>query len=122
MLGPWLAQACAAGGDDAECAQFEFVARSILTTWGPRKAADEAGLRDYANREWAGLMSGLYLPRWQRYFDSLETALRSGAKPESIGWFAMEDAWTRSREVHPAEPAGSSEQVAREVAALPRAD
>ena len=118
MLGPWLAQARAWGESDAERAQLEYDARSILTVWGPRKAADDNGLRDYANREWAGLMSGLYLPRWQRFFATLEAALRSGEKPETIDWFAMEDTWARARDAHPTQPAGSSDAVAREVAAL----
>jgi len=118
MLGAWLAQARAWGKDEAERAQLEYDARSILTVWGPRKAADDNGLRDYANREWAGLVSGLYLPRWQRFFTSLEAALRTGEKPETIDWFAMEDAWAHANDAHPTQPAGSSEAVAQEVAAL----
>lgn len=117
LLGPWLARARAWGANDAERAQLEYDARSILTTWGPRAAADANGLHDYANREWAGLVRGLYLPRWRRFFAGLDAALLNGAEPERIDWFAMEDAWNRARDTYPTEPAGSSEDVARKVAA-----
>lgn len=116
MVGPWLARARASGEDDAEQARLEFDARSILTTWGTRKSANDNGLHDYANREWAGLMAGLYLPRWRHFFDGLEAALQSGtAMPEAVDWYAMEDAWARARGIYPTEPVGSSEVLAKQV-------
>lgn len=118
LLGPWLQQARAAAKDEAERAQFEYDARSILTVRGPRSAADEAGLRDYANRERSGLVGGLYLQRWQRYFDSLAASLRDGTPAETIDWFAMEDRWARGREDYPTTARGSSHAVAGEVLAL----
>lgn len=116
LLGPWLAEAREWGADDAERAKLEYDARSILTTWGPRVAAEDNGLRDYANREWAGMISGLYLPRWRRFFTSLDAALRAGTKPPPIDWFQMDDAWNRARDHYPTKPIGSSEAVAHEVA------
>ncbi|WP_460918419.1 alpha-N-acetylglucosaminidase [Pseudoxanthomonas sangjuensis] len=118
LLGPWLQRARAAAKDDAERARFEYDARSILTVWGPRPAADDNGLHDYANREWAGLVGGLYLQRWQRFFSSLAVALETGAEPEAIDWFAMEDAWARGREDHPTAASGSSHAMAGEALAL----
>lgn len=52
--------------------------KSTRTTWGPR-ATDKGGLHDYANRDWSGLVADLYLPRWKRFFASLDTALATGA-------------------------------------------
>ncbi|MBP3983530.1 alpha-N-acetylglucosaminidase [Pseudoxanthomonas helianthi] len=118
LLGPWLRQARAAAKDEAERIQFEYDARSILTVWGPRPAADQAGLRDYANREWAGMVGGLYLQRWQRFFASLEISLETGAKPEPIDWFATEDEWAHGREDYPITASGSSHALAGEVLAL----
>lgn len=118
MLGPWLQKARDAAGDQAERARFEYDARSILTVWGPRPAADDNGLHDYANREWAGLVGGLYLQRWRRYFDSLAVALREGGPAEAIDWFAMEEAWAHGRETYPTAASGSSHALAGEVLAL----
>lgn len=121
LLGPWLASARAAGANDAERKQLEYDARSILTVWGPRAASDGAPLHDYANREWAGLMGGLYLQRWQRFFASLDKALETDTTAEKIDWFAMEDAWARGNEFHPAQPQGDSHAVANDVLTLLKA-
>jgi len=115
LLGPWLAQARAWAADEAERAQLEYDARSILTTWGPRAAADDGSLHDYANREWSGLMGSLYRQRWQLFFASLDAALRVGGAPEPIDWFALEDAWAHARDSYPVTPRGSPEALAREV-------
>ncbi|WP_369386639.1 alpha-N-acetylglucosaminidase TIM-barrel domain-containing protein [Streptomyces sp. CG1] len=102
LLGRWLAEARAWGADPAEQDRLEYDARSLLTTWGGRESS-EVGLHDYANREWAGLVGGLYRTRWQTYFDTLA----SGQDPDTIDWFALEDAWAHAHEAHPAEPQGS---------------
>ena len=39
-------------------------------------------LHEYGNRDWAGLTSDYYMPRWQMYFDSLSNALATGTNPE----------------------------------------
>ena len=36
---------------------FESNARYLITTWGPRVASEDGGLRDYAHREWSGLLA-----------------------------------------------------------------
>src|SRR5690606_4030090 len=55
LLGRWLADARSWSGEPG----VEYDARSILTHWGTR-AGSEAGLHDYANREWAGLVGDHY--------------------------------------------------------------
>jgi hypothetical protein len=62
LLGPWLADARSWGATRAEKDPLEYDARSIITTWGGRESSEE-GLHDYANREWAGLVGGLYHAR-----------------------------------------------------------
>ncbi|MGP3776527.1 alpha-N-acetylglucosaminidase [Streptomyces sp. SDT5-1] len=114
LLGRWLAEARAWGADRAEQNRLEYDARSILTTWGDREGS-EAGLRDYANREWAGLVSGLYLPRWRRYFAELTDALAEDRQPAAIDWFAMDDAWAHGTETYAARPSGSIERLAHRV-------
>ncbi|AUG75134.1 alpha-N-acetylglucosaminidase [Kitasatospora sp. MMS16-BH015] len=118
MLGPWLASARAWGADPAEQDQLEYDARSLLTTWGGRAAAEEGGVHDYAAREWSGLLSGLYAPRWQRYFATLETALTTGRPPEPVDWFAVDDAWAHAHAPYPTTPTGDAYQLATEVSEL----
>ncbi|MEW9623817.1 alpha-N-acetylglucosaminidase [Rhodanobacter geophilus] len=116
LLGNWLAPAQAAAADDAEAAQFEYDQRTLITTWGGRQGADEGGLHDYANRELAGLVSGLYAPRWRRFFASLEQSLATRKPPAKIDWYAMEHAWTVSRTTEPTTPQGDPWQLASDVA------
>lgn len=113
LLGNWLTHART---DIAEAAQQEYDQRAIVTHWGDRSGADSGGLHDYANRELSGLVSGLYAPRWQRYFASLEQALTTNATPQPIDWFAMEQAWSHSHEILPTAAQGNAWQLAAEVA------
>lgn len=67
---------------------MEWNARTLISTWGNRAAAET--LHDYSNREWSGMLSSYSLPRWKRFFEAAE-------KGESISadeWFDMEYAWT----------------------------
>ncbi|WP_244204143.1 alpha-N-acetylglucosaminidase [Streptomyces africanus] len=110
LLGRWLADARSWGADRAEKDRLEYDVRSLITTWGGRKSSEE-GLHDYANREWSGLVGGLYRTRWQTYFDALAT----GKDPATIDWFALEDRWAHAHETYPTDPHGSSYTLARNV-------
>ncbi|WP_200873897.1 alpha-N-acetylglucosaminidase [Dyella japonica] len=118
LLGTWLAPARAAAGDNAEAAQLDYDQRSILTVWGERSGADEGGLHDYANRQLAGLVSGLYETRWKRYFETLEQSMDSGKPPAKIDWFAMERAWAVARRPEPTEPHGDPWQLVSDTVQL----
>ncbi|WP_338106748.1 alpha-N-acetylglucosaminidase [Streptomyces coelicoflavus] len=116
LLGPWLADARSWGRTAAEKDAAEFDARSLLTTWGHRSGSDAGGLRDYANREWSGLVSDFYAMRWTTYLDSLDTALVTGRPPAAIDWFSLENAWNQRHDDYPVEPSG--DPVARAAAVL----
>ena len=107
MLGPWLARVPAWASSPGERARLEYDARSILTTWGDRTAS-EAGLHDYANKDWAGLTSDLYLKRWSLYFADLRSALKTGNDAKPIDWFALSDSWNREHQAYPTQPHGDS--------------
>ncbi|MGP4005115.1 alpha-N-acetylglucosaminidase [Streptomyces sp. 4N124] len=114
LLGRWLADARSWGSTRAEKDQLEYDARSILTTWGGR-ASSEEGLHDYANREWSGLVAGLYLTRWKTYFAELTRALEESRPPKSVDWFAVEDGWARRHDSHPTRTKGDVHTLARRV-------
>lgn len=115
LLGRWLSYLSAWRVTPEESALMNYDAKSILTTWGNRKASAE-GLHDYGNRDWAGLMSGYYGPRWKLFFDSLEKALKENAAPETIDWYAVGDAFNRSTKRYPADPGGDTYGAAMKVA------
>ncbi|MGH3738762.1 MAG: alpha-N-acetylglucosaminidase, partial [Micromonosporaceae bacterium] len=105
MLGPWLADARAWGADTAQAGALEHSARTLLTVWGNR-AGYNAGLGDYANREWSGLISGYYAPRWRAYLTELSAALREGRTPRSFDWYANGADWAAKTGPLPTEPTG----------------
>lgn len=114
LLGRWLADARSWGADAAEADRLEHDARTLLSVWGTRSGA-AAGLTDYANREWAGLVSTYYAPRWRAYFSSLEAALVSGTAPAPIDWYAVGAAWAARTDQLPVTPSGDVHEVAGRV-------
>lgn len=75
---------------------FESNARYLITTWGPRVASEDGGLRDYAHREWSGLLGSLYHTRWKTWIDR---QLAGDKSP--IDFFTMDEQWVKSRDKHP---------------------
>ena len=73
-LGRWTAAARALGVSPAENDLYEKNARMLLTTWGDHSQCERGGLHDYANREWNGLLSSYYYPRWKAFFQNSNTA------------------------------------------------
>ena len=74
LLGKWISEARANGITDKEKNLYEFNARDLVTLWGDK----ESGLREYSNRQWAGLIKGYYKPRWIMYFNQLDKSLAAG--------------------------------------------
>ncbi|MGW1888729.1 alpha-N-acetylglucosaminidase [Streptomyces sp. NPDC002004] len=104
LLGPWIDDARRTATNDAERAEFERTAKVLLTVWGGRDTSDGGKLHEYANREWHGLVGDFYLPRWQKWLDELEDALKAGRAPVPVDWFAFEEPWTRERKDYPLRP------------------
>lgn len=118
LLGRWVASARAWGMGAKEKDQLAYDNLSLLTVWSTREGADVGDLRDYANREWAGLVGGLYRLRWTTYFTELKAALAEGRAPRPIDWFALEDRWTRDPGTLATRPTGDTYQVATQVRML----
>lgn len=87
-LDSWTEAARNCGVSKVDKDLYERNALTLVTTWGGREASDKGGLHDYAHREWAGLLRGLYYPRWKRWF---EARLASWPEPPApIDWWQME--------------------------------
>ena len=140
-LGHWTQAAINCGSTPEEKKLYEWNARVQITTWGNRYCADTGKLRDYAHKEWQGLLKDFYYPRWKAYTDALLAQMEAqlhpqpellGAGPNAnktaselfalalpqevkIDWYAMEEPWTLQQNVYTAVPDGDPIQVARRV-------
>ena len=71
-FGKWVSDARALGTTAEEKDLYEHNARSLVTVWGP----PESPLYfDYAWKEWSGLISTFYLPRWKMFHAEIEKKL-----------------------------------------------
>ncbi|MGN6322090.1 MAG: alpha-N-acetylglucosaminidase [Dyella sp.] len=116
LVGRWLAWVKPWATTPEEYVRLDYDARSLLTTWGDRKASEDASLHDYGNKDWAGLTRDYYRLRWQAYFSSLDVALRTGAPPKPIDWFALGDAWNRGTQRYSDQAVGDAYEVATQIA------
>lgn len=114
LLGSWMEPVAQWAENSREQRKLEYDVRSILTTWGDRRAS-ESGLHDYANRDWSGLTHDFYRRRWQVFFEDLRRSIDSKNPPESVDWYALGDAWNRRARQYPMHPVGDPHTVARRV-------
>ena len=113
LLGNWIAAAKNVAPAASDKGLFEFNARALISVWGDKGVAEE--LHDYANREWAGMISSLYKPRWEAFFKALQQRMEGNTVPLP-DYYAMEDVWTRQRQIFPTQPAGNSVEIAEQLA------
>ena len=140
-LGHWTQSAIDCGTTEAEKKLYEWNARVQITTWGNRYCADTGGLRDYAHKEWQGLLKDFYYPRWKAYFDALLAQMQAqlGPQPELLGggpnanktsaelfamalpqevkidWYALEEPWTLKQNTYSPQPEGNALETARKI-------
>jgi len=89
LLGKWISEARANGITEKEKNLYEFNARDLVTLWGDK----ESGLREYSNRQWAGLIKGYYKPRWALYFNQLDKSLNTGTAFDEHGFDKQVKDW-----------------------------
>ncbi len=120
-IGRWIEQAKRVATNEEEARLYEWNARVQITTWGNRYCADTGKLRDYAHKEWNGLLRDFYYPRWKHFFSILQQELKGELPMSPIGnsstktdtnpaftidWYAMEEPWTLQRNTYGAEAEG----------------
>ena len=140
-LGHWTQSAIDCGTTDTERKLYEWNARVQITTWGNRYCADTGGLRDYAHKEWQGLLKDFYYVRWKTYFQALATQMETLTKPQrdllgggpnanktaselfamalpqevKVDWYAIEEPWTLRQNPYSADPEGDAFNIARTI-------
>ena len=143
-LGHWTEAARNCGATPQEQDLYEWNARVQITTWGNRYCADTGGLRDYAHKEWQGLLKDFYYVRWESYFEALAAQMKAQTKPQpellgggrnatktaaelfqmalpqevTLDYYAIEEPWTLRHNIYTAAPEGSPIDVAHEVMLL----
>ena len=139
-LGHWTEAARNCGLTKEEKDLYEWNARVQITTWGNRTCADEGGLRDYAHKEWQGLLKDFYFVRWKAYFNALAEQMEAQTKPQpellgggpnatktaaelfqmalpqevKLDYYALEEPWTLQHNSYSSAPEGNPVDCARE--------
>lgn len=113
-VGRWIESARSLGNTPEEKDLYEWNARVQITTWGNRTAANNGGLRDYAHKEWNGLLRDFYYNRWKIWIDQ-QTARLNGAPMKEIDFYAIEEPWTLQTNSYSAQAEGDAIEVAKEV-------
>ena len=113
-VGRWIEQARNLGTTPEEKDLYEWNARVQITTWGNRVCANDGGLRDYAHKEWNGLLKDFYYKRWAAYWQTLQDVL-DGKPMVELDYYAMEEPWTLAHNPYTSQPEGDCVSVAKEV-------
>ena len=114
-VGRWIEQARNLGTTPEEKDLYEWNARVQITTWGNRVCANDGGLRDYAHKEWNGLLKDFYYKRWAAYWQTLQDVL-DGKPMVELDYYAMEEPWTLAHNPYASQPEGDCvSSVAKEV-------
>lgn len=115
LLGPWVADARKWGTNEQEKALYEMNAKDLITLWGDAKNP----LHEYACRQWSGLMSDFYKPRWQQFFNGLENAWKMKEEfdfnkfnDEISAW---EWKWVNQRKDYPVKAMGNPVETATQI-------
>ncbi|MBK7710928.1 MAG: alpha-N-acetylglucosaminidase [Bacteroidales bacterium] len=114
LFGKWIDDSRKHATNPKEKELYEWNARAIITTWGGRI------LYGYAIKDWAGLYSRYYLPRWEKLFAEMRSEITGGKKldykrfeKDMISW---EDNWVGLHEENlVSAPTGNSIAIAKQI-------
>ena len=113
LLGKWLADAKRWATNDEQRQLYEWNARNIITLWGPRNSP----LHDYANKQWSGMLTGFYLPRWELFFTQLDKSLAHNRPFDASAYETKvrlwEEEWTHGHDEYPTTVQGDAVAISR---------
>jgi alpha-N-acetylglucosaminidase len=95
-LNRWLNQAVKFGKNLPDAKNVLYNAKAQITFWGPDNLASTA-LRDYAHKEWGGLLSSLYYQRWKLFIDNAMNDMMI----EPGTFYNMEVNWSKQTDMYP---------------------
>jgi alpha-N-acetylglucosaminidase len=122
LLGRWIADAKRWAVNDRERRLYEWNARNLITLWGARCTEGENDdLNLYAYKEWQGMFSSYFRPRWEQFFAGLNRSIETNRPfdraPFAAAMCEWEKAWSRQTDSFPSRPHGSAIGVARRLRA-----
>lgn len=92
--------------NEEERRSYEYNARNQITLWGPN-----GEIRDYANKQWSGVVADYFKPRWELFLKALEKSLieRTNLNTTEINdriFREVEQPFTFSTKLYPTEAKG----------------
>jgi alpha-N-acetylglucosaminidase len=115
LLGKWIADARRCGSSLQEKALYEQNAKNLITLWGDKNCP----LNEYACKQWSGLFSSFYKPRWEQFFAELTKDLDGekafNSKNFNTNIRSWEWNWVNKRENFTEIPQGDSAKKAKEL-------
>ncbi len=114
MVGNWIESARKMGKTRKERDLYEWNAKVQITTWGDRNASENGGLRDYAHKEWNGILKDLYYNRWKLFFD----CLKNGKNLDNFDWYSFDGYWIKNKKSYPNKPYNNIIDIAKDILLL----
>lgn len=115
LLGPWIQQARACGNTTEEKSRYERNARNLITLWG----GENNRLHEYSCRQWSGLISDFYKPRWMQFFDQLAASIKNNTDIDTEAFDRdikkWEWDWVNTQGNFPVEASGNAISVVNEL-------
>jgi len=106
-LNTWLQQADNFGTTQVDKALALRNAKIQISYWGPNNP--KTNLHDYAHKEWSGLLTSLYLPRWELFIEN-EIKKMNNQPSADIDYFNMEKVWSENKNLYPCKPLSPKEE------------
>lgn len=97
-LNTWLQQAVDFGTTEVDKSLALKNAKIQISYWGP-DYHPKTNLHEYAHKEWNGILSSLYLARWNKFIAD-EAAKMDGRPVTSKSYFEMELEWTLDKNLY----------------------
>ncbi|XP_020300841.1 alpha-N-acetylglucosaminidase [Pseudomyrmex gracilis] len=115
LLGTWLTQAKNMGDNEEEKRSYEYNARNQITLWGPN-----GEIRDYANKQWSGVVADYFKLRWAFFLSALEKSLLERTKFNITEinnriFREVERPFTFSTRLYPVKPKGDTIEIAMKI-------
>jgi len=113
LLGKWIHDARISSKIPEQIKQNERNARKLITTWSEPKT----NLDNYAWREWSGLLSTYYKPRWELFINNLKEKMNKG-NIKNINLFDFQKKWSNQTwkdQSYPTKPIGNSIKIGLEL-------
>jgi len=105
LLANWIESAKLLGVNNNEKTILEFNARNQITLWGPT-----GQITDYANKNWAGLVSSYYYIRWGSFLNYLQICLDRKQPYDDPTYFndvmKFQLDWNHDNAIFPTHPVG----------------